>query len=51
MALREAGFQLGAAVMQVARAGSDEQAARAREVLDEARRRIYEILAGEDAAD
>lgn len=48
MALREAGFQLGAAVMQVARAGSDDQAARAREVLDEARRRIYEILAGED---
>jgi hypothetical protein len=34
--------------MQVARAGSDEEAARAREVLDEARRRIYEILAGED---
>lgn len=48
MALREAGFQLGAAVMQVARAGSDDAATRAREVLDEARRRIYEILAGED---
>lgn len=51
MELREAGFQLGAAVMQVARAGSDDQAARAREVLDEARRRIYEILAGEDSSD
>jgi len=48
MALRDAGFQLGAAVMQVARAGSDDQAARAREILDEAKRRIYEILAGED---
>lgn len=47
MALREAGFQLGSAVVQVARAGSDEQAAKAREILDEARRRIYEILAGE----
>lgn len=48
MALREAGFQLGAAVMQVARAGSDDQAGQAREVLDGARRRIYEILAGEE---
>lgn len=45
MALRDAGFQLGAAVMQVARAGSDDQAVRAREVLEEAKRRIYEILA------
>lgn len=45
MALRDAGFQLGAAVMQVARAGTDDQAAEAREVLEEARRRIYEILA------
>lgn len=51
MELREAGFQLGAAVMQVARAGSDDQATRAREVLEEAKRRIYEILAGEDATD
>jgi len=48
IALRDAGFQLGAAVMQVARAGSDDQAVRAREILDEAKRRIYEILAGED---
>jgi DNA-binding PadR family transcriptional regulator len=51
MALRDAGFQLGAAVMQVARAGSDDQAQRAREVLEEAKRRIYEILAGEGDAD
>jgi DNA-binding PadR family transcriptional regulator len=49
MALREAGFQLGAAVMQVARAGSDDQAARARVILEEAKRRIYEILAEEDS--
>jgi len=48
MGLREAGFQLGAAVMQVARAGSEAQAAQAREILDEAKRRVYEILAGED---
>lgn len=45
MSLREAGFQLGAAVMQVARTGTEDQAARAREILEEARRRIYEILA------
>jgi hypothetical protein len=34
--------------MQVARAGSEAQAAQAREILDEAKRRVYEILAGED---
>lgn len=45
MDLRDAGFQLGAAVMQVAREGSEAQRARAREILEEARRRIYEILA------
>lgn len=45
MSLRDAGFQLGAAVMQVARTGSEDQAERAREILESARRRIYEILA------
>jgi DNA-binding PadR family transcriptional regulator len=45
MALREATFQAGAAVMQVARAGSEEQVAKTREILDEAKRRIYEMLA------
>lgn len=49
MALRDAAFQVGAAVMQVARAGSDDQVARTQEVLDEAKRRVYEILAGGDA--
>lgn len=48
MALRESGFQVGAAVMQVARAGSEEQVARTQEVLDEAKRRIYEVLADEE---
>ena len=43
--LRDAGFQVGAAVMQIARAGSDDQAERAIEVLDDARRKIYKILA------
>jgi len=45
MALRDAGFRLGAAVMQVGRAGSDDQVARTRDILEEARRKIYEILA------
>ena len=47
--LREAGFQVGAAVMQVARAGSDAQAAKTIEALDEARRKIYKILAEDDS--
>jgi len=43
--LREAGFQLGTAVMQVAQAGDQAQVAKAVEVITEARRKIYEILA------
>ncbi|HZI92518.1 MAG TPA: PadR family transcriptional regulator [Thermoleophilaceae bacterium] len=46
--LREAFFALRAAVLQVGGAGSEEQAARARDLLDETRKRIYAILA-EDA--
>ncbi|MEN8239571.1 MAG: PadR family transcriptional regulator [Actinomycetota bacterium] len=46
--LREAGFQVGAAVMQIARAGSDDQIERAIEVLVEARRKIYRILAEDE---
>ncbi len=48
VALRETGFQVGAAVMQVARAGSDAQIARTREILEETRRKIYQILAEDD---
>ncbi|MGD2101400.1 MAG: PadR family transcriptional regulator [Acidimicrobiia bacterium] len=43
--LRDVGFQVGAAVMQIARAGSESQVAKAKEILEETRRRIYEILA------
>lgn len=43
--LRKAAFQVGAAAMQAAHAGSEEQAAKALEVLADARRRIYAILA------
>lgn len=48
IALREVGFQVGAAVMQVARAGSEAQVATAVEILEDARRRIYQILAEDD---
>jgi DNA-binding PadR family transcriptional regulator len=43
--LREAGFQLGAAAMQAARTASAEQLDQVTEILTDARRRIYEILA------
>jgi DNA-binding PadR family transcriptional regulator len=42
--LRDAGFQLGAAVMHAARTGNAEQIAAVRDVLLDARRRIYAIL-------
>ncbi len=45
--LHQAVFQLGAAAMQAADAGSEEQAAKALDVLADARRRIYAILADE----
>jgi DNA-binding PadR family transcriptional regulator len=47
--LREAGFQLGAAVMHAARTGNADQVAQVREVLLDARKRIYSIL-GDGAA-
>jgi DNA-binding PadR family transcriptional regulator len=47
--LRDVGFRVGAAVMQVARAGSESQVTKAREILEETRRRIYQILADEDS--
>jgi DNA-binding PadR family transcriptional regulator len=46
--LREAAFQVGAAAMQVAHAGSEAQMKDALEVLADARRRIYAILAETD---
>ena len=46
--LRELVGQLLGAVAQVARAGSPEQAAKAAEVLTEARRSLYRILAEDD---
>ena len=49
-ALRGALEALGAAAHQVARTGTDEQATKALEVLDRARRDLYLILAGEAVA-
>ncbi len=46
--LREIGFQVGAAVMQIARAGSKCQVVKTKEILEETRRRIYRILAEDD---
>src|SRR6266700_3315949 len=46
--LRDTAFQVGGAVMQVATAGSEAQKAKALEVLTEARRRIYSILAEDE---
>ena len=43
--LRDAGFQLAGAAMQVARAGDQAQVEKATEIMTEARRKIYEILA------
>jgi DNA-binding PadR family transcriptional regulator len=47
MRLRDAAFQVGAAAMQVAHAGSEEQADKAIDMLAETRRRLYAML-GED---
>ena len=45
ISLRDAAFQVGAAAMQVAHAGSTDQIASAKKILDEARKKIYGILA------
>src|SRR3954447_572654 len=47
--LRDAVFQLGAAVMQVVQTGTEDQVARTLDILNDARRRIYTLL-GEDIA-
>jgi len=49
--MRDAMFQAGAAAMQVMHAGTEEQKARALEVLTETRRRLYSILAEDEEPD
>ncbi|WP_308301635.1 PadR family transcriptional regulator [Frankia umida] len=46
--LRSLAFAVGAAVVQVAQAGDDEQLAAARALLTETRRGLYRILAGDE---
>jgi DNA-binding PadR family transcriptional regulator len=45
--LREAGFQVAAAVMQAAATGNEDQVAKVREILTDTRRRIYSVLGEE----
>jgi DNA-binding PadR family transcriptional regulator len=47
-ALKDLALQLGAAVMQVAAAGNDEQLAEAKEILAETRSRLYRLLAEDE---
>jgi DNA-binding PadR family transcriptional regulator len=44
-ALKDLAFQVGAAVMQVGAAGTDEQLAEAKEILADTRSRLYQLLA------
>lgn len=48
-ALKDLAIQLGAAVMQVAAAGSDEQLEQAKEILADTRSRLYQLLADEES--
>ncbi|MGB5167446.1 MAG: PadR family transcriptional regulator, partial [Acidimicrobiia bacterium] len=43
--LRDVGFQVGAAVMEVGRSGTDAQIARAHQILEQTRKDIYRVLA------
>src|SRR3954470_16085955 len=51
MELRDLVFQVGAAVMQVAQAGTDAQVGEAKKVLSETRRGLYRILADGEPGD
>ena len=46
--IKDLAIQVGAAVMQVATAGSDEQLAEAKEILADTRSRLYQLLADGD---
>lgn len=48
MGLKEIGFQVGAAMMQVAHAGTEQQLTEAKEILADTRSRLYRILADDD---
>lgn len=46
--LRDVGFGVAAAVMQVAQTGSERQIARAKDILNEARKSLYRLLAEDE---
>lgn len=47
LGLRDVGLQVGAAVMEVGRSGTEAQIVRARQILEQTRKDIYRILAGD----
>ena len=47
IAVRDTAFEVGAALMQVARTGSKEQVAEARAILADTKKQIYQLLAGD----
>jgi DNA-binding PadR family transcriptional regulator len=49
--LRDTAFEVGAALMQVARTGSAEQVQKAKEIIADTKKQIYQLLAGDEAAD
>jgi DNA-binding PadR family transcriptional regulator len=49
--LRSLMMQLGVAAMQVAQAGDEAQTAEARKIIDDARRALYRILAGDEPSE
>jgi DNA-binding PadR family transcriptional regulator len=51
MELREIGFGVAAAVMQVAQAGSTSQITKAKEILSQTRKSLYRLLAEDEPAD
>ncbi len=50
MELRDIGFQVAAALMQVARAGSATQIGQAKQILTDTRKRLYRLLAEDEPA-
>jgi DNA-binding PadR family transcriptional regulator len=51
MELRDVGFTVAAAVMQVAQTGDDRQIARAKEILSETRKSLYRLLSEDEPTD
>lgn len=48
--LRDSAFQLGAAIIQVVKTGSEGQIAKTRDILNDARKQVYTLLGEDDEA-